>query len=59
MATPTVNRVPSDPDMVRRQNQVFDLYNTWPSDDDPDDDPEFVRRSRELMGEPPLPERLS
>jgi hypothetical protein len=52
MTTP-VRPVP-DPDMVRRQNEVFDLYHSWPSDGDPDDDPEFVRRSREIMGEPPL-----
>ena len=41
-------------DKIRRHNALADLYNTWPGDEDPDDDPEFVRRSREIMGEPPL-----
>ena len=54
----TTGRIAPDPDMVRRQNEVFDLYNAWPGEDDPDDDPEFVARAREIMGEPPLPDTL-
>lgn len=38
---------------VRRQNELQDLYNSWPSDD-PDDDPEFVAQARQIMGLPPL-----
>jgi len=58
MTSPAGGRVTPDPDMVRRQNAVFDLYHAWPGDGDPDDDPEFVRRSREIMGEPPLEQTL-
>lgn len=54
----TTGRVAPDPDMVRRQNEVFDLYGSWPGEGDPDDDPEFVAQAREIMGEPPLPETL-
>lgn len=46
-----------DLDMVRRQNELFDLYNSWPGED-PDDDPAFVARSREIMGLPPLQQTL-
>lgn len=53
----TTGRVAPDPDVVRRQNEVFDLYNNWPTAE-PDDDPEFVARAREIMGEPPLPTTL-
>lgn len=42
-----------DPIAVRRQNDLFDLYSQWPSDD-PDDDPEFVAAAREVVGLPPL-----
>ncbi|MGE5827153.1 MAG: hypothetical protein ACM30G_02165 [Micromonosporaceae bacterium] len=45
-------RVAPSPDMVRRHNELFDLYDNWPGD--PDDDPEFVAQAREIMGLPPL-----
>jgi hypothetical protein len=43
-----------DPVVVRRQNELFDLYNNWPGDVGPDDDPEFVAAARDIMGLPPL-----
>jgi hypothetical protein len=43
-----------DPDSVRRQNELFDLYTAWPGDEDPDDDPAFVAQARRIMGLPPL-----
>lgn len=48
------SRTAANPDLVRRQNELFDLYNSWPGDGDPDDDPEFVAQAREIMGLPPL-----
>lgn len=42
-----------DPVVIRRQNELFDLYNQWPGDD-PNDDPEFVAAARQVMGLPPL-----
>ncbi len=51
----TEPRAYPDPDAVRRQNELFDLYNNWPGDGDPDDDPDFVDAAREIMGLPPLP----
>ncbi len=53
----TTGVVAPDPDMVRRQNEVYDLYGNWPTED-PDDDPEYVARVREIMGLPPLPAEL-
>ena len=50
----TTTRVAPSPDMVRRQTELFDLYDNWPGNDDPDDDPEFVAQAREIMGLPPL-----
>lgn len=47
--------VAPDPLVVRRQNELFDLYNQWPGDGDPDDDPDFVAAARSVMGLPPLP----
>lgn len=41
-------------DKMRRTRELQDLYNSWPGEGDPDDDPEFVARAREIMGEPPL-----
>jgi len=49
----TTLRVMPDPDVVERQNQLVDLYNGWPGDDDPDDDPDFVDAARQIMGLPP------
>lgn len=46
-------RVAPDPVVVKRHNELFDLYDQWP-DGDPDDDPEFVAQAREIMGLPPL-----
>lgn len=43
-----------DPIVVRRQNELFDLYQQFAGDGDPDDDPEFVDAAREIMGLPPL-----
>lgn len=43
-----------DAEKIRRVAALDALYASWPGDDDPDDDPEFVRRAREIMGEPPL-----
>jgi hypothetical protein len=40
--------------LVRRQNRLADLYNNWPGDGDPDDDPDFVAQARQIMGLPPL-----
>lgn len=54
----TEARAHPDPEAVRRQNELFDLYANWPGDDDPDDDPEFVAAAREIMGLPPLPGSL-
>lgn len=54
MTTPTVE---PHPDVARRSRALADLYNTWPSEGDPDDDPAFVRRAREIMGLPPLEPR--
>jgi len=49
-------RVAPDPVVVRRQNELFDLYSQWPGDD-PEDDPAFVAAAREIMGLPPLEPR--
>lgn len=43
--------------MIRRQNEVSELYDAWPAED-PDDDPEYVARVREIMGLSPLPDVL-
>ncbi len=53
MTTPVISAVP-DPEAVRRQNELFDLYSQWPGDGDPDDDPDFVAAARQIMGLPPL-----
>jgi len=50
----TAVRPMPDQDVVRRQNELFDLYNDWPGTGDPDDDPEFVAAAREIMSLPPL-----
>lgn len=49
----TARSVP-DPSVVRRQNELFDLYNQWPGDGDPDEDPDFVAAAHKVMGLPPL-----
>ena len=54
MSQPATVRAMPDPTAVEQQNQLFDLYNDWPGDEDPDDDPEFVAQAREIMGLPPL-----
>ena len=54
--TVATEQVAPDPAMVERQSQLFDLYNNWPGDGDPDDDPEFVAEARDIMGLPPLTE---
>jgi hypothetical protein len=41
-----------DPDVVRRHNELADLYNAWPGDGDPDDDPDFVAAARKIMETP-------
>ena len=51
----TTGRVVPDPDVVRRQNELFDLYSSWPVAD-PEDDPEFVAAAQKIMGLPPLAE---
>lgn len=49
-----------DPAVVRRQNALVDLWNTFSinhsgqADYDPDNDPEFVAQARHIMGLPPL-----
>lgn len=48
-------RVAPSADMVRRQNELFDLYANWPGND-PENDPEFVRRANEIMGLPAVEE---
>ena len=53
MTQPAMQVMP-DPAAVERQNELFDLYNNWPGDGDPDDDPEFVAQARDIMGLPPL-----
>jgi hypothetical protein len=50
----TAPRVFLDPIVVRRRNELADLYHDWSGDGDPDDDPEFVDAAREVMGLPPL-----
>lgn len=57
MTSPIIRPLP-DIDMVERRNDLFDLYNTWPGDTDPDEDPVFVALAREIMGLPPLPATL-
>lgn len=47
-------RAVPDPIVVRRQNELFDLYNNWQGGGDPDDNPEFIAAAREIMGLPPL-----
>ncbi|HEY9522555.1 MAG TPA: hypothetical protein VIR33_04900 [Thermopolyspora sp.] len=48
------------PEMVRRQNALYDLYGSFLAqhpdepDYDPDDDLEFVAKAREIMGLPPM-----
>jgi hypothetical protein len=55
----TVTGTP-DPTVVQRQNQLSDLYTRFAvqyqdePDYDPDDDPDFVRQARQIMGLPPL-----
>lgn len=49
----TTDRPVPDLDAIRRRNEMYDLYSNWPTED-PDDDPEFVARAREIMGLPPL-----
>lgn len=56
-------RVQPDPLVVKRHNNLSDLYSTLVAehaDDqdyyDPDDDPDFVAQAREIMGLPPFPE---
>lgn len=45
-------------DQIRRVRELDVYRNGWHSehgwDADPDDDPEFVRQSRQIMGLPPL-----
>lgn len=53
MTAPVIRAV-SDPDVVRRQKELFDLYSQWPGEGDPDDDPDFVVAARQIMGLPPL-----
>jgi hypothetical protein len=46
-----------DEAVIRRQNQLFDHYTGWVlahPGAEPDDDPEYVERAREIMGLPPL-----
>lgn len=43
-----------DADKIRRAAALQDLYNTWPGEGDPDDDPDYVRQARKIMGEPAL-----
>jgi hypothetical protein len=57
MTVPVVRSV-ADPQTVRRQNELSDLYHGWPADD-PDDDPEFVAQAREIMGLAPLGEETA
>lgn len=43
--------------VVKRHNDLFDLYTSWTIDhpgEDPDDDLEFVAAARKVMGLPPL-----
>jgi hypothetical protein len=47
-----------DAEKIRRAAALADLYNNWPGEGDPDDDPDYVRQAREIMGEPPLPSAL-
>lgn len=57
---PAIVRPVTDPAVVRRQNELFDLHSEFVMAHegelgyDPDDDPEFVARAREIMGLPPL-----
>lgn len=51
MTGPIVRPLP-DLDLVRRQNELFDLYNNWPGDGDPDEDPAFVAAAYEIMRVP-------
>lgn len=53
--TDTPRAVP-DPVLVRRQNELADLYHQWQGKGDPDDDPDFVDAARKIMGLPPLPD---
>ena len=48
----TTDRSVPDPVVVQRHNELADLYNSWPGDGDPDDDPEFVAAARKIMGLP-------
>lgn len=50
----TTGRVVSDPLAVQRQNDLFDLYNQWDGEGDPDDDLAFVAAARNIMGLPQL-----
>jgi hypothetical protein len=52
----TAPRALIDPTVVRRRNELLDLYHDWTGDGDPDDDPEFVDAAREIMGLSPLAE---
>jgi hypothetical protein len=53
----TTGRIVPSADAIRRQNELFDLYSSWP-DAAPEDDPEFVAQAQEIMGLPPLPAGL-
>lgn len=41
-----------DPVVVQRHNDLADLYNSWPGDGDPDDDPEFLAAAHKIMDIP-------
>lgn len=64
MITPT-EQVAVDPVVVRRQNDLFDLYGEYSDrhaddpDYSPDDDPEFVEAAREIMDLPPFDDTLA
>lgn len=51
--TEIIRPVPSAA-VVKRQNELFDLYGLWPSGEDPDDDEAFVEQAHAIMGLPAL-----